>query len=166
MGGCEIFVFPIAQDWSHLLYDQAYKKRKELGHPELYYPGVNAAALAYVLRDSVPDRDADNAKPEYWFAVLAECVATAKAKGRKNPDFWSRVTPAGALLVQSLCEKSLESRQEEVIAVYEDVIGGDGQPFEFDSMPSQIKFLASASEGTAREALDHIVDVLSKLIPR
>jgi hypothetical protein len=50
--------------------------------------------------------------------------------------------------------------------VYEDMIDGDGQPFEFDSMLSQIKFLASASEGTAREALDHIVDVLSELIPR
>jgi hypothetical protein len=98
--------------------------------------------------------------------VLAECVASAKAKGKKNPDFWSRVTPADALLVQSLWEKSVERRQEEVIAAYEDVISGHGQPFEFDSMLSQIKFLASTSEGTTREVLDHIVDVLSRLIPR
>jgi hypothetical protein len=80
-------------------------------------------------------------------------------------DFWSRVTAADALLVRSLWEKSITDREAEVIAAYQGVSGG-GQANEFDSMLSQIKFLATASAGSMKSALERILEVLSSRIPR
>jgi hypothetical protein len=93
-------------------------------------------------------------------------VASARERRKLNSDFWSRVTAADALLVRSLWEKSIADREAEVIAAYQDVIEGGGQANEFDSMLGQIKFLATASEGSTKAALERILEVLSSRIPR
>jgi CHAT domain-containing protein len=147
-------------------YEKAYQKRKEIGHEELYYPGINAAALAFVLRGRDGAAAKAGTEARKWKGVLSECVQSAKEKNKRSPDFWSRVSGADALLVQRLWEKSLANRADDAIAAYQDVIEGGGRPNEFDSMLDQIRFLAAASKGPEKAALENVLEDLGRRIPR
>jgi tetratricopeptide (TPR) repeat protein len=131
-------------------YEEAYRKRKEIHHDEVYYPGVNAVSLALVVGD---------ADVEKWMSILAHSITAAKEKSLHSQDFWSRATLADALLVRCLWDKSLFVRQNDVLAGYQDVINGGGRPFELGSMVDQLRFLAEALRGTENgPALAHLLN--------
>jgi tetratricopeptide (TPR) repeat protein len=139
-------------------YRAAYTKRKEMGDLELYYPGVNAAGLAYLIQSGTAQE---------WSVVLTECVAGAKERRKRVSDFWSRVVPADAFLVQTLWDNSTSPRKNEVIAAYDEVIKGGGAAYEFDSMAKQVEFLADGvQDPNLKATLQHIADVLRGRIPR
>jgi tetratricopeptide (TPR) repeat protein len=139
-------------------YKSAYIRRQESGNLEIYYPGVNAAGLAYLIQSGTPQE---------WLPVLTQCVAAARQRREQVSDFWSRTVPADAFLVQTLWENSTTQRENEVIAAYDDVIKGGGAAYEFDSMLKQVEFLAdSAEDPNAKATLQHIADVLRSRIPK
>jgi tetratricopeptide (TPR) repeat protein len=144
-------------------YAHSFERRQAMGDLEMYYPGVNAAALAYVLQQSNSGEGREAAAIK-WKQVLRDSVAAATERRKRTSDFWARVTAADALVIESLWDETLAKREQHVVAAYKDVIDGAGQAFEFDSMVGQLTFLASACPAH-KETLETIVQVLKTMMP-
>jgi tetratricopeptide (TPR) repeat protein len=138
-------------------YQEAFDKRKQIGHEDLLYPGLNAVALAYVLEK--PDR-------EKWKAVLKDSAASAAERRQANPDFWSRAAVPDALLLECLWDGTLANKEGDLIAAYDCVIEGGGRATEFDSMVKQLHFLKNAVPPDLQPPLKRIWEAVSSRIPR
>ena len=127
-----------------------HKRAKSYG---FFYPGLNAATLAYLL----PPQDA-----ELWKQRIREFAEAAVHQRDEKRDFWSRAGVVDAMLLSNLWDGTLTDKQSQIMDAYVAVIKGGGSLREIDSILGQIKFLidnlppADAAVGPLRSILDGV----------
>jgi tetratricopeptide (TPR) repeat protein len=127
-------------------YQNAYKHTKATESRIDLYPGLNAVALAYVVKG-----ESD---------IAGECLNFAA--GQKDfPDFWTRVYLPDALLLGYLRADDLNSHVGEVIKAYQDAFQ-HGTPHERDSALEQLRFLAELAP-SQKDDLERVRDGVLQL---
>jgi tetratricopeptide (TPR) repeat protein len=108
---------------------ELHKRAKSYG---FFYPGLNAAALAYLL----PPQD-----PGLWKQRIREFAEAAVRQRDEKRDIWSRAGVVDAMLLTNLWDGMLTEKQSQIMDAYVAVIKGGGSLREIDSILGQIKFL-------------------------
>jgi hypothetical protein len=123
-------------------YEKSFEMRKRANSDELYYPGLNAAMLAFL------DNRQDG--KEIWKQRIRESEEAALRQRAEKRDIWARAGVVDAMLLRSLWEGTLEENQGKIADEYVAVIKGGGSWREIDSILGQIDFLkANLPEGDA-----------------
>jgi CHAT domain-containing protein len=140
-------------------YEKSFELRKRASSDELYYPGLNAATLAFLL-----DRQDEQG---IWKQRIRECEEAAIRQRAEKRDVWARAGVVDAMLLRTLWEGTLEENRKKIAHEYVKVIKGGGSQREIDSILGQIDFLkANLPEGDALraplEAIMREVNVQSK----
>lgn len=114
-------------------YERAFEIHKRTFSDKLYYPGLNAAAVAYLLRPN---------DKEIWQQRITEC-SDAAARERENVrDVWSRAGVVDAMLLRNLWNETLTAeKKDQITASYIAVIAGGVSHRDTDSILGQIAFL-------------------------
>jgi tetratricopeptide (TPR) repeat protein len=127
-----------------------HKRAKSYG---FFYPGLNAATLAYLL----PHQD-----PGLWKQRIREFAEAAVRQRDEKRDIWSRAGVVDAMLLSNLWDGTLTDQQSQIMDAYVAVIKGGGSLREIDSILGQIKFLIdnlppeNAAVGPLRSILDGV----------
>lgn len=124
-------------------YQKSFDIHKRVFSDDLYYPGLNAAALAFLL----------NKNSDEWLQTIKECSDAAIRQRELVRDIWSRAGVVDAMLLGSLWSGGLADQKNPIAANYIAVITSGGSHREIDSILSQIEFLAKElPEGHAARA--------------
>jgi CHAT domain-containing protein len=115
-----------------IAYEQSVEFHKRARSDGFYYPGLNAAALAYLL----PAGDG-----EVWLRRIQEFAEAATRQREEKRDFWARAGVVDANLLASLWKGTLADDRSEIAQAYLIVIKEGGSPREIDSILGQLEFL-------------------------
>jgi tetratricopeptide (TPR) repeat protein len=121
-------------------YQRAAEIHKRMMSDGLFYPGLNAAVIAFILA-----RDDSGS----WRQLIHECAAAAARQREAKRDVWSRAGVVDAMLMMALWDNKIAERQSEIAKAYIAVGEGGGAKREIESILGQIEFL------TDRLAPDH-----------
>jgi hypothetical protein len=132
-------------------YEKSFELHKKANSDGLYYPGLNAAALAFL----VSRQDGKG----IWKQRIRECEEAVVRQRTEKRDVWARAGVVDAMLLRSLWENTLAENQKKIADEYVKVIKGGSSQREIDSILDQIDFLkANLPEGDAlRAPLEAIV---------
>jgi len=111
-------------------YQRAAEIHKQMMSDGFFYPGLNAAAMAFVL-----DQNA-----EQWRSQVRECADAAARQREAKRDFWSRAGVVDAMLMMALWDNKIDEQQRDITKAYIAVGEGGGSKREIDSMLGQIEF--------------------------
>ena len=134
-------------------YEQAVQLHKRARSDGIFYPGLNAAALAFLL----------GARNEGSWRRRIQEYSNAAAKQRK--DLWARVSVVDAMLLSDLWDGTLAKNQNEIAAGYGALIKGGRSQRETDSILGQIHFLKDnlpkyhAAQGPLRTILRQVTQL-------
>ena len=113
-------------------YEKSFNIRKRMFSDELYYPGLNAAAIAFLLGA----KDSD-----IWLQRISECSAAAIRERERVRDIWSRASVGDAMLLSSLWSGTLPADKDQIAGIYISAIKQGGSQLQVDSILGQIKYL-------------------------
>jgi tetratricopeptide (TPR) repeat protein len=119
---------PQALHW----YQKAVEMDKQKSSDGFYYPGLNAAAIAYVLTPN---------ESEKWIQPVRDCADAAARQRKATPDIWARAGVVDANLMLALWEDKTAGQEDHFAKAYIGVAEGGGAVREIDSILSQIAFL-------------------------
>ena len=144
-----------AGDLAHALatYQRAAEMHKRMMSDSFYYPGLNAAAIAFVL----PRGDPGN-----WRQQVRECADAAARQRDEKRDVWSRAGVVDATLMMALWDNKIAEKQSDIAKAYIAVGEGGGARREMDSILGQIEFLTAnlpadhAAQGPLRAILAEV----------
>ena len=98
----------------------------------LFYPGLNAAAIAFLLaRDDA----------ESWRQQFRECADAAARQRDAKRDVWSRAGVVDAMLMMAMWDNKIAEKQSDIAKAYIAVGEGGGAKRELQSILGQIEFL-------------------------
>jgi hypothetical protein len=119
----------------------------------LFYPGLNAAAIAFLLaRDDA----------ESWRQQVRECADAAARQRDAKRDVWSRAGVVDAMLMMALWDNKIAEKQSDIAKAYIAVGEGGGAKREIESILGQIEFLTEklppdhAAQGPLRAILAEV----------
>jgi tetratricopeptide (TPR) repeat protein len=139
-----------ALDW----YQKAVEMLKQKASDRFFYPGLNAAAIAYVLTSG------DSGK---WIRLVRDCADAAARECKVSPDIWARVGVVDAKLILALWEQNIVGSEDDFAKAYIAVIEGGGAAREIDSILGQIEFLiGKLPDNPAQGSLQSILDRVKK----
>ncbi len=113
-------------------YQRAAEMHKRMMSDGFYYPGLNAAAIAFVLA---------RGESETWRQQVRECADAAARQREEKRDIWSRAGVVDATLMRALWDNKIAEKQSEIAKAYIAVGEGGGARREIDSILGQIDFL-------------------------
>lgn len=136
-------------------YQKAVKMHKQKSSDRFFYPGLNAAAIAYVLTPG----DSGN-----WIQPVRDCADAAARECKAAPDIWARVGVVDAKLMLALWEQKIVDREDDFAKAYIAVAEGGGAAHEIDSILGQIEFLIEKlpPDNHAQGSLQGILDRVKK----
>jgi CHAT domain-containing protein len=138
-------------DQALIEYERAVELHKRARSYGFYYPGLNAAALAFIR---APE------SKELWLRRVREFEDAAARQRDEVRDIWARAGVVDAKLLTSLWEGTLADTHQAIAEAYVAVIKGGGSLREIDSILGQIEFLKEnlPSDHAALAPLQAIVD--------
>jgi CHAT domain-containing protein len=134
-------------------YQRAAEIHKRMMSDGLFYPGLNAAAIAFLLaRDDA----------ESWRQQVRECADAAARQRDAKRDVWSRAGVVDAMLMMALWDNKIAEKQSDIAKAYIAVGEGGGAKREIESILGQIEFLTEklppdhAAQGPLRAILAEV----------
>jgi CHAT domain-containing protein len=122
-----------------LTYQRSADLQKRVMSDGFYYPGLNAAAIAFILGAKDPDKWGQD--PDKWRQEVRACADAAARQREVKRDVWSRAGVVDAALMMALWDNDLDRKQSDLGDEYIRVIEGGGAERERDSILGQIAYL-------------------------
>lgn len=96
-------------------YQRAAEMHKRMMSDGFFYPGLNAAAIAFLL---------DRSNSEFWQRQVRECAHAAVRQREAKRDIWSRAGVVDAMLMTALWDQTIADKQDVIADAYVAVLAG------------------------------------------